>query len=245
MTKYTEENYNTLYENQYFLGFVEDTLRPGGVELTARNFEKANLPKGAKVLDLGCGCGKTVKFLRDQMGFESFGIDKSKGMIMNGLLLDNSMDIQVAEADNLPFSDNSFDAVVTECVFCLLPDKEKALKEIKRVLKKDGFFIVSDMYLRSPSMEPVSLNAITCLQSLMTEAEIRDLITSAGFENQNWDCCHEEYLSFLGQLIFSFDTVQGFWQCLLGKCEDLQDDKQRMKRKKISYYSAIWQVKKD
>lgn len=244
MKEFKEENYNSLYENKYFFGYVEDTLRPGGTELTAKNFKKTGLPQGAKVLDIGCGCGKTVKFLRDNMGYEACGIDKSKAMIMNGLLLDNSLDIQVAEADNLPFADNTFNAVTAECVFCLLSDKPKALAEIKRVLKKDGLFIVSDLYLKSPSEDPVSLNALTCLQNLLTREEITAITAEGGFANLSWNCCHEEYLGFLGQLIFGFETVNGFWQCILGKCDDLRNDKQKIKRKKISYYSAVWQVRK-
>ena len=243
MIDYKEQDYNRLYEHEYFYGCVEDTLRPGGIELTAANLERSGLPAGSKILDIGCGCGKTVKFLRDQMQMEACGIDKSKTMIMNGLLLDNTLDIRAADAAKLPFADDSFDAVTAECVFCLLPDKDTALAEIKRVLKPHGQLIISDMYLREPSEEPVCLSAVTCLQNLMTEDEIRSIITAGGFVSDGWYDCHSEYLGFLGELIFSFDSVQGFWQCLVGDCENLADSKERLKRKKISYYSAIWHLR--
>lgn len=241
MTNYSEQDYNSLYEAEDFRGFVEDTLRPGGLELTARNMAASGLAAGSRVLDVGCGCGKTVKFLRDELGMTACGVDKSASMIANGLLLDETLDIREGVAERLDFADGSFDAVVAECVFCLLPDKEQALAEFCRVLKPGGKLIMSDLYLREPSAEPVSLSAVTCLQSLMTEKEIRRLAAGEDFQNLHWQDCRDEYVGFLGDLIFGFDSVQGFWQCLLGKCKDLADGRERLRRKKISYYSAIWE----
>lgn len=241
MSGYDEQDYNSLYESDDFQGLVEDTLRPGGLELTARNLAASGLAEGSRVLDVGCGCGKTVKFLRDQLNMQACGVDKSAAMIANGKLLDDTLDIRVGDAERLDFAAGSFDAVVAECVFCLLPNKAAALEEFCRVLKPGGKLIMSDLYLLEPSAEPVSLDAVTCLQNLMTEDEIRRLTAAGGFENLHWRNCRDEYVGFLGDLIFGFDSVQGFWQCLLGRCGDSSDNRERLKRKKISYYSAVWQ----
>jgi len=53
------------------------------------------------------------------------------------------MDIQ-----DLNFEDNNFDLIVTSCVFCSVPDPVKGLKELKRVLKKDGRIIMLE-HMRS------------------------------------------------------------------------------------------------
>lgn len=241
MNKYSDYNYNSLYEAEDFQGFAEDTLRPGGSELTAANMAASGLERGSRVLDVGCGCGKTVKFLRDELGMQASGVDKAENMIANGLLLDDTLDIRVGVAERLDFADNSFDAVVTECVFCLLADKKRALAEFHRVLRPAGKLIFSDLYLREPSAEPVSLSAVTCLQNLLTKTEICEMTAVGGFENLCWRDCREEYLGFLGDLIFSLDSVQGFWQCLIGRCEDWADSRERLKKKKISYYAAVWQ----
>ena len=233
---------NALYEDENFFGFVEDTLRPGGLQLTAEMIGKCNLSKGAKILDIGCGYGKTVKFLRDQMGLQSFGIDTAANMVKGGLAVDGSLNLLVSDAETLPFADAAFDAVITECVFCLLPNKPKALAEIRRVLKPNGKLIISDLYLQKPSSEKVNLNGITCLQNLMTKEEICQIIIESGFLNRSWDDKRSDYLGFLAEMIFEFDTVEGFWQWIFGgECGDLCSSADKLKKQKISYYSALWQ----
>ena len=233
---------NSLYEDENFLGFAEDTLRPGGLQLTAEIVGKGGLPKNAKILDIGCGYGKTVKFLCDQMGFSSFGIDAAESMVKGGLAVDSTLNLMVADAENLPFADQSFDAVITECVFCLLPNKPKALAEIHRVLKPSGSLLISDLYLQKPSAEKISLNGITCLQNLMTQEEICQIIAPSGFLCQDWEDKRSDYLGFLAEMIFEFDTVEGFWQWIFGgECADLCSAAAKLKKQKISYYSALWQ----
>ena len=212
------------------------------MQLTAEMIGKCNLPKGAKILDIGCGYGKTVKFLRDQMGLQSFGIDTAANMVKGGLAVDGSLNLLVADAETLPFADAVFDAVITECVFCLLPNKPKALAEIRRVLKPNGKLIISDLYLQKPSSEKVNLNGITCLQNLMTKEEICQIIIESGFLNRSWDDKRSDYLGFLAEMIFEFDTVEGFWQWIFGgECGDLCSSADKLKKQKISYYSALWQ----
>lgn len=58
------------------------------------------------------------------------------------------MDVQ-----NLEFADNSFDTVVTACVFCSVPDPILGLKEIRRVLKGDGLLVMLE-HVRSKK-EPI------------------------------------------------------------------------------------------
>ena len=52
------------------------------------------------------------------------------------------VEIVLANAENLPFEDGSFDSVVATLVFCTIPDVEKALKEMKRVCKPGGNFLL-------------------------------------------------------------------------------------------------------
>jgi ubiquinone/menaquinone biosynthesis C-methylase UbiE len=52
-----------------------------------------------------------------------------------------SVEVKAASADNLPFADESFDAVVSTLVLCTVPDPKRALAEVRRVLRPGGRFV--------------------------------------------------------------------------------------------------------
>src|SRR5271166_5790996 len=88
-------------------------FRPGGLELTARAIALARLGAGATVLDLGCGAGQSVKYMRG-LGIDAIGIDcaGSGEPAAQGLGLYEHI---VASAEELPFPDCSVDGVLAEC----------------------------------------------------------------------------------------------------------------------------------
>jgi len=94
------------------------------------------------ILDIGCGTGGTSKFL------EAYGI--LIGLDRNKLALEMAKKRGVktvwGEAENLPFSDNSFDLVTMLDVLYHkeVKDEKKAIKEAKRVLKPGGFLLITD-----------------------------------------------------------------------------------------------------
>ncbi|MDD5643546.1 MAG: methyltransferase domain-containing protein [Syntrophales bacterium] len=80
------------------------------------------------------------------------GLDATPGMIEKArahaaLLALPNVTFQVGEAESLPFPDNDFDVIISNGVFNLTLDKEKALKESHRVLKPGGRFMLADMVL--------------------------------------------------------------------------------------------------
>lgn len=85
------------------------------------------------ILDVGCGTG----IIHDLYPMHNIiGIDVSEGMLAH-----HKGVCQIASADNLPFPDNFFDSVVCRSVLHHLPDCEKALREIRRVLRPGGRFV--------------------------------------------------------------------------------------------------------
>jgi len=108
--------------------------------------------KGAHVLDVGCGLGGPCRLLADELGCQTTGIDLSKEHIRTAtqlsrlVKLDDKTTFVVGNATQLPFNDNTFDAVWTQHVQMNIPDKEKFYTEIFRVLKPGGHFLYYDIF---------------------------------------------------------------------------------------------------
>ncbi len=130
-------------------------LRPGGFDLTKDAIKKAEVKKGSKILDIGCGEGDTVNFLVSELGMDVTGIDQSKEIIKKANSKYPDLKIQAGEADFLEFSSFEFDAVLMECVFSVAYLKTEVLHEIYCVLKKGGKLIITDLYDKDPDPDKV------------------------------------------------------------------------------------------
>ena len=102
---------------------------------------------GSKILDAGCGNGIFVLSTLER-GHDCYGFDISEEMIKHAkeLLKEKGYDpnrVFVGDIHNIPFPNKSFDKVAILGVLQYLPDHEKILKEIHRVIVKNGELIVS------------------------------------------------------------------------------------------------------
>ncbi len=93
-----------------------------------------------KLLEAGVGTGKNIPYYPE--GLHYTAIDFSPKMLSRAKekASDSPRKIEFREMDiqKLEFSDDSFDFIVTSCVFCSVPDPVKGLQELKRVLKPEG-----------------------------------------------------------------------------------------------------------
>lgn len=109
-------------------------------------FEKI---EGKKILEVGVGTGKNLEFYSTDK--EVTGIDFSEKMLEKAINKSKDKDhvtLMEMDAENMTFEDNTFDTVVTSCVFCSVPDPVKGLKEIRRVCKNGGKVIMLE-HMRS------------------------------------------------------------------------------------------------
>ena len=97
------------------------------------------LPAQGKILDLCCGQGTLTAQLSDT-GREVHGLDFSPEMVARARAAAPEARITLGDAQDLPFDDASFDAVVNNFGMMHIPDQPKALREIARVLKPRGVF---------------------------------------------------------------------------------------------------------
>lgn len=144
------EHNDTCDNNCGLFDFMSNTigikvLHPGGHSATDQLCSLVNLNKHANVLDLACGAGSTSLYIADKYKCKVTGIDISDNLITiaksrsKGNKQEKNISFELVDAFKMPFSDNSFDIIIAQAFFILIDNKEKALKEIYRVLKPGGF----------------------------------------------------------------------------------------------------------
>lgn len=125
-----------------------------GLEFYSLAAKISGLKEGDKVLDAGCGTGTLALMLKKQVGNNGFvaGIDMSSGMLEQAKIKSDKenlhIDFRVASIEKIPFSDNFFNVVTSTWVIhqLSLSLKKKGFKEIFRVLRPGGCFLLVDLH---------------------------------------------------------------------------------------------------
>jgi len=128
-------------------------LLSAGQDIRWRNFTVKHLPTDAHlVLDIACGTGDlSLATVRRRSGTAVVGLDFVKPMIdlarvktvRAGML--PRLSHTVGDAMQLPFGDNEFDAAMVAFGFRNMPDRARALNEMRRVVKSGGKVLVLEM----------------------------------------------------------------------------------------------------
>lgn len=134
------------------------TKHIGGLKATRYLIEHCNIDDSKYVLVVGCGNGTSAIKIARLSGGRIVGIDISKAMVelanekLEDIVLERT-EFKVGDAENIPFSDNTFDVVISESVTAFT-DRRKALSEYQRVLKKDGYLGLNEAtWLKKPTTE--------------------------------------------------------------------------------------------
>lgn len=108
-------------------------------------FSHYRFPAGSRVLELGCGTGsmwKAQDALMDACS-ELVLSDLSEGMMTaakENIGSRSNVSFRVIDIQDIPYEDGAFDAVIANMMLYHVPDLEKGLKEVRRVLKEGGSF---------------------------------------------------------------------------------------------------------
>lgn len=116
----------------------------GGPGATDELLAMCHIADGAQVLEVGCGIGVGALILAREHSCQVTAVDRSDAMLdwarqrAATAGVSYRIEFQHADLDRLPFSGNSFDAVVAESVLSYVDDKEAAIAELVRVVKPGG-----------------------------------------------------------------------------------------------------------
>ena len=133
-----------------------EILHPGGLEITRELATLCHIEKDSKILDVAAGTGESACYLQENFGCQAVGIDASDDMVKRARKKTAerhlSVQSQKGDAHNLPFEDNTFDAVISECTTCIL-DKDRAIREMVRVAKHGGYVGIHDLCWKEGTSE--------------------------------------------------------------------------------------------
>ena len=175
--------------------------------------ESSSLRKDSKVLDLAGGTGDMVKLMRDKVGEEGLIVlsDINRSMLEEGrdrLINDGVEGINIAQIDAqfIPFKDETFDLITIAFGLRNVTDKDKAMRSMRRALKKGGKLIVLEFSKPTNEIYDVfSFEIIPKIGELIanteesyrylaesirmhpTQEELKTMMEEAGFKDCNYE----------------------------------------------------------
>ncbi|MEN8235485.1 MAG: methyltransferase domain-containing protein [Actinomycetota bacterium] len=167
-----------------------------GVHFARPVVEAADLGKGDLVLDVACGTGIAARLAALEVGPTGSvaGVDVDPAMLEVAATSDGgeSIDWRQASAEQLPWDDGSFDAVLCSQGLQFFQDKAVALTEMRRVLTDDGRVALTTPGPTPPLFEaigdvlaervgPEASGFVDAVFALHQPAELRELLDAAGF----------------------------------------------------------------
>ena len=176
---------------RYFdmLANIGVTKHVGSLKATEELASLTEIGASSYVLDVGSGVGLTPIYLARNYGSRVMGIDITPRMIDRSKeearrqQIEDRVEFRIADAQELPFEDNLFDAVIAESVNAFVPDRPKAFSEYVRVTKPGGYVGINEpTWLERPSPDALAYMASLGAHVLHAE-EWEMLLVGAGAQD--------------------------------------------------------------
>ena len=186
-----QQHWDTRYAQAHIAGKTGDEFRQQGFwPLLAKQ-----LVQSGEYLDVGCGIGGWVLFLAEE-GYNIQGIDRAPRVIRALAEYNPDLRLKVGEPGQLPYADGSFDGVLGVGMLEYLDGEvPKALSELNRVLRDDGFVFIEVpimntlrrwFYIPLKRLQKMIYSALgkqaTFANYLFDRRQLKRLIRQAGFE---------------------------------------------------------------
>ncbi|WP_425803840.1 DVU_1556 family methyltransferase [Desulfitobacterium sp. Sab5] len=196
---------------------------------------------GSRILDVGCGSGASVEFLRSEYQLEAVGVDPSEVLLELGKNRNPQLPLVQGYGEKLPFSGEEMDGVFAECTLSLMNDLRETVREIHRVLKNNGLFVVNDVYARNP--EGVSrlrkLSVSSCLRGALLQDELISLLEDVGFRILHWEDHTKLLKQLTGEMIFKYGSMNNFWLKSTACTVNPNEAQLAMREAKTGYFQLI------
>ncbi len=179
------------------LGYSEDELGivPQGANLglgCGNPQSIASLKPGETVVDLGSGAGFDVFLAAKQVGETGrvIGVDMTPQMLdkaranakQDGY---TNVEFRLGEIEHLPMADNSANAIISNCVINLSPEKASVFRESYRVLQPGGRLAITDMVAITPvppEWKGDDAFVSACIAGAATVDDVKRMLAEAGFQ---------------------------------------------------------------
>lgn len=173
-----------------FLATMGLTKHIGSMKATKELVELCHVGDDQVILDVGCGVGATPCYLAKMYNCRVIGVDLLPKMIEQSREraraegVEERVEFRVADARELPFEDDVFDAVIVESVNTFFADKQRAMNEYVRVTKPGGYVGITEMtWLKPPSPETAEYYMRTVYADSLEAQGWKELLEGAGLRD--------------------------------------------------------------
>lgn len=150
---------------------------------------QADVRPGQTVVDIGSGAGLDCLILARRLGDRSLliGLDLTPGMAVRATSSAkragvNNVCFGVGDAEAIPMDDESVDVVISNGAICLTVDKERAFREVYRVLQPGGLLSVSDLLFSLPPPLRLIGRHLSGVDTTVSAERYEEAIRSVGFQ---------------------------------------------------------------
>ena len=167
-------------------------MHSGQLRSTQQLIEACHMAREHYVLDVGCGIGRTACYLAKNFDCRVMGVDLSEGLVEEArrrarkLGVEGRVEFKTANAQDLPFAANLFNATICEAVLAFVPDREAAIREMVRVTRPGRYLGLNETTWVSRPPSPAVLKFVEDTMAgaqFLQASEARALLEGAGLTN--------------------------------------------------------------
>jgi len=198
-----------LYQSDLARLILGETLHPGGLALTNRLARLMGIQRDDWVADLASGRGVSAMAVSRAFHCRVAGVEFSHAATAGAAAASRATPVATqahflqGDAENPPLASARFDAVLCECSMSIFPDKSRAVREMRRLLRPGGCLGLSDVTVEPDSLPEElqgNLGQVLCLSGALSVDGYRQLLEEGGLALQHEEDSSVEILKLLEEL---------------------------------------------